>query len=320
MKYLKTYKIYESIENLLKKFYISNDELKDIFQDLIDDGYVYSIQETYLTKNGKRDNTNITDSFYPCILINLKRDTYKNDIRNWDGGIYYEDNSIILETIQQSIGRIKSTLDNENIKVLYSISNINNISIRICGDKEKSLLAIDTNLIKEYIKNLFEKKQGHGLTIDKSNLENIKDVNLKDYHLRFNSNDFETSNDDFILLLSPSNYIIEHLKLNNLLSNKEEINKFIKLIIENIYQKCIELSTDKNGWSLDTSFKTGDFRYNHMMNFGKILYNEIEVISINSLLEDDFSKIIEIPSGSLFKKNKKSEILLYKSDIRIKIN
>jgi hypothetical protein len=174
MNYIKSFKLFESVDNMLQSLDISGDDLKDIFQELLDEGYEYTLRDTYLTKSGIKYNSNeLIDNYYPTLLITFKRDSFnKDDIRNWDGGIYYEEQNII-ETIQHCINRLKSTLSGNDVKILYSLNNINQIYIRICIAEKNPDVKLNIDQIKEYV----NKKFGldfQGLVVDYTDDYNIQ--------------------------------------------------------------------------------------------------------------------------------------------------
>jgi hypothetical protein len=137
MRYLKNYKLYESVNDIFKKLPIEEAEISDILIDLKDNGYDIKYQSFFLSESGKtyEDNKGI-GNYYPAILISIerKKNSVGGDARNWDGSIYFEDSDSVLDSIYHSISRLKNTL--KDYKVYYTIRNINEIYIRIVFDKE----------------------------------------------------------------------------------------------------------------------------------------------------------------------------------------
>lgn len=150
-------RLFESKESILDLIGISEEEINDIIQDLIDEDYVSSITHKYLSMDGsiyyEKGNC---EEFYPTIDIVLRRETVssKEDVRNWDGSIYFEDDMQILSTISQISNRFDAILDKDGSKVYVSVKNVNNITIRITSKIEKENLPIDLSKFYSFISSL----------------------------------------------------------------------------------------------------------------------------------------------------------------------
>lgn len=135
-------KILESNEEtLLSKIGSSEDEIKDICSDMTDEGYKVEIVTKYLGLDGRTYyNDKGTIEYYPCISVALTRkdnkpddsDESTDDVRNWDGGVYYEGDINILKTIYNVCARFESTFTSDDAEVYFSIRSINDIVLRIC--------------------------------------------------------------------------------------------------------------------------------------------------------------------------------------------
>ena len=149
--------ILESKEELLSRISVTDDEIEEMLIDLIDLGYYHISDSIYIsTKTGhihrrKKDSK----EYYPGLEININRniDDDKGDYRNWDGGVYFEDDLSILDAIYNSIHRVKSMLGDRG-SIYYSIRNVNDIQIRIVFDKESSGTLINYEMIEDTIKDL----------------------------------------------------------------------------------------------------------------------------------------------------------------------
>lgn len=160
-------KILESKEEFLTKLGTSEEEIKDICSDLVDEGYVLRISNEYLGMNGHAyDTPNQTKNYYPLIDIELDRkmsDTSEygdkttkdkfSDVRMWNGGVYYEGDVSLLKMIYEIVYRFESMFTSEKAEVFYSIRNINDINIRITFGLEESTSALDFGEVKKYLKN-----------------------------------------------------------------------------------------------------------------------------------------------------------------------
>jgi hypothetical protein len=168
-------KLFENKESIIQVLDITEDEIRDICQDLIDE-FEYDLDINYewmSTKTGTRFSTpNQAIESYPIMTIELKRNVDdKKDPRNWNGGIYYENDDNIIKRIYEVIYRIKSLCNEEGVKIFYSTRSINQIEIRISTPIEKSKVSFNKEKIYNFIKN-------------------ISDINLYEYQAR-TSNDWK---------------------------------------------------------------------------------------------------------------------------------
>lgn len=185
-------KIFETKDDVINLLNISEDEIKDICQEVIDDfDFIMNIESVWISKTGKIFTTD-GQAFesYPTILIELKRSIESDDPRNWDGGIYYESDDNILKKLFEMICRIKSLCEDKGIKILYSIRSINQINIRISAPIKKSEINFDREKIQKLITNNIRNINLYHYTADVIGVDN-NTIKVKVFA---KSNDF---NNDF---------------------------------------------------------------------------------------------------------------------------
>ena len=295
MKYLKRYRLFETVQNLLSELDTSVDDLQDIFQDLIDEGYKFSVSDIYLTKQGIKKTGNILQSHIPCLVISLKRDINKKDIKNWNDGIYYENDLAIINLVQNCIGRLQSTFGGDS-EVLYSISNINDISIRICMGTKATQVSLDFNKFREFIRNLTARPRDNFRRIVKNDVINGYNINLhgtKEFHIY------------------PDDGVSDRVLNGDIDTNIPELVGFSKDFMKHIYNKCIELSSNKDLWS----FKESGYEDERV---GIIYYNNIEFIRFEMVISHSEKVNVTIPSGSIFKRDKRKSVWLCELYLKIK--
>ena len=155
--------ILESKEELLSRINVDDDSIEEIFIDMVDLGYSYMIDQVYIsisTGYPHRRTRDVKD-YYPGIEIDLNRniddksisDGGSGDVRNWNGGVYFESKLEIIDSIYNSIHRIKSML-NGKASVYYSIRGVNDIEIRIIFDREQSDSFINYESVEDILKYL----------------------------------------------------------------------------------------------------------------------------------------------------------------------
>lgn len=318
MNYIKSFKLFESVDNILQSLDISSDDLKDIFQDLLDEGFEYKIKDAYLTKGGTKYNPNeLVDNYYPTLAITLKRDINNNDdIRNWDGGYYYEDKNII-EIIHHCINRLKSTLSDQDVKILYSINNINCINIRICISEKTPDVKLNINRIKQYLDNEF------GL-----DFQNLVSEFTEDYSIQLPSS----------IYIKPENTRMKEIcdricvdnnegEVRRIDSDKEYTNlKDFKQIIFNIVTHLLDKFKDISKleeWSLkdenysDWSVLSIEAESEGLDSNIFIFYKDIPIIKVSYWTEEHASGKYKIKGGGLFKPSFYKSVILYKLRISV---
>jgi hypothetical protein len=154
MKYLKAYKIFESIEeDFFEKLPISKEDISDIFLDVTDLDYILEISQYYLSSDGKTLRSIGINDYHPVIHLSIHKyiDDKYGDISNWDGGIFYDEKQEIIDSIYHSVSMLRSKLSGF-AKVLIAFNNMDNINIRIVLDKVK----VDGFTFKEFGRILFK--------------------------------------------------------------------------------------------------------------------------------------------------------------------
>lgn len=292
-------KILESKEEFLTKLGTSEEEIKDICSDLIDDGYVLRISNEYLGTNGHSyDTPNQTKNYYPLIDIELDRDTDNkndygdrttkdkfNDVRMWNGGVFYEGDVNLLKMIYEIIFRFESMFTSEKAEVFYSIRNINDINIRITFGLENSTSPLDFGEIKKYLKNR----------------EIIANIN-SDYVIQDTTT---TSNSKISLNISAdttasSKYYYEFVKSildstekNNLNSLKDLAKKYA----ENIFKLCKESNTKIKGKYREHPGTGSYYVISEGKNLIEFKYNfekedEMNIVTKKGIFKNETAKII----------------------------
>ena len=318
-------KILESKENILDIIGVSEKEIKEVCQDLIDDyDYSFGIKTQYISPNGhiyyKPDQAS---EYYPSICVELERELTdketgksfkKSDVRNWSGGVYYEDDANLIKTIYETIQRLESMLDSGDIKVFYSIRSINEINLRITIGAEKTSLPIDVEAIKDFIENDIERlsefstpnvDSGDYLVQRTMSFSNERSMEIRPKEGTFYS-DVELFDDNprcniLRRALDPKNRDIRSTS-----SNLIDLIDAANIIIGNIYKECKKTSNEVKVayFDIDTDPVYIKFRDQSLIKF--------------SFRDDDFAKgKIKVEKG-LFK-NKVTDVIIYKATLDIKI-
>ena len=158
-------KIYESKEKILDTIGIDESDIKDICQDLIDEyDFTMKIEPRWISKSGSiYYKSNQAAESYPSLEVSLDRKIVddegrspKKDPRNWNGGVYYEDDANLIKLVYETITRLESMLDSGEIKVFYSIRSMNEIRLRVTTPIEKTKLPIDVENVVDFIEDEIE--------------------------------------------------------------------------------------------------------------------------------------------------------------------
>lgn len=159
-------RIFESKDDLITKLGSSEEEIKDMCSELVDEGYKLTISTEYLGLNSKiYSKPNQTLKYYPSIEIDLHRDIRGEkdqygdsdtraefkDVRIWNGGVFYEGNIALLKSIYEICYRFESTFTSDKAKVYFSMRSINEVRIRITFGVEESTSAVDFSKVKSYV-------------------------------------------------------------------------------------------------------------------------------------------------------------------------
>lgn len=314
MRYLRKYKLYESVKDIFKKLPIEESDISDILIDLTDNGYNIKYKSFFLSDSGKtyEDNKGI-GNYYPVILISIKRDKkYKedgsNDVRHWDGSLYFEDSDSVLESIYHSISRLRHTLS--DYKLYYNIRNINEIYIRIIFDKEKQ---DDFNLefaMKEYRKLIGEYCNIDGLNgrYDETNFMTFYEVEegiSTQSRISIDVSPIRQRHDN-VDILNPRN-ILSHIMQRSVVriesDNKGDLLNFFKIFIDDFVKKLntkYSVKVKHNGSSV--------FRIYNSINKDTYIVFHIDYEPINSY------KVLT-KEGGFMRKDQYKDIRLYKLDV-----
>ena len=313
-------KILEGKDKFFSDLNTSESEIKDICSDLIDDGYKCVISEEYISKNGKIYYIpNQAGEYYPAIVIKLYRSTniedengeaiqrLKNDVRNWNGGIYYENDINLLKVLYEMIYRFESMFTSEKAEVFYSIRSLNDITIRITFNIDKSDSIIDVESVINFIENY------NGYTIDGeddykhqniwSSVHNRTfEIDPKVSSWRINSLNLENPQTRFDRII----YKAINSKLKD---NSDDLRYCLKKYVDDLYSLCKKRDSKL---VLNSSNLSGDPRYS-------ISINGEDLIIIRSETEEIGSSNIKIPKKGIFKKDDQVHITIYKMEVSIKI-
>jgi hypothetical protein len=127
MKHIKKYRFFESVEEGEDDFFISEEDIKDIFIDLIDDGWNFGEDfKFFLTGNRKyKSNVGLSD-YYPIHQFELISQVVDSD-ESYDGSIYYSDTDH-LDYLTKSLGMLKRLLG-KGFKIKYNINKTSDFLI-----------------------------------------------------------------------------------------------------------------------------------------------------------------------------------------------
>jgi len=317
LKYLQSYKLFESNSqytksDILNSIGITEDEIKDICQDLIDYEYVVKLDTRFISLTGNiHREPNRSHEFYPCLSISLKREIDSKDPRSWDGSIYYEDDENIISEIHHIIGRIGSTLENETSKVFYSIRNINDIEIRITTPSVKT-----DNLItnSEMTSILDQKSIWTGLEVDR---HSIQVGSHYEKYIKIEPEDI--------------NGLIKSVTDGEIKDNKDLIFEGFEKVIARIKSNLIQIGCSSE------KIEFRDNHYNFVPDITKellkskmigdriascytLVYGDQSVFTIELEISMIVDRDVKVKSGSLFKKSTTKHVKLYMGNMVITPN
>ena len=305
MKYLRNYKLYESVKDIFKKLPIEESDISNILIDLTDIGYNLTYKSFYLTDRGTTyEQIEGIGDYYPVILISLKKDVKTKDVRNWDGSLYFDDSEEVLESIYHSVSRLRNTLKEH--KLYLNIRNINEVYIRIVFDKEKQ-----DDFDYEVAKDIFTNLLNDGINIDGLNGRFDKDdiktlYTLEEYLTGSNNKSFIIkpilSNDwDVPNIIDPKtlkDFLALRAVKSNSLSNEADINNILIRFVAEFTEKINDKFPVKYTYNGHSTFRI----------YGK--NNQTCYITITMSEEYRSNFDILLSKGSLFKKEKKTQISL----------
>jgi len=326
MKYLKKWKLFESIDLSDFEIKISDDEIKDIFMEMIDINYEFDINRFYLTDKGSSftSKTGI-NSFYPIISIRLHKDIDDNqgDSSNWDGSIYYEDRSDILDTLSDSVYRLRNMVGKSG-KVSVAVRGINDINIRIVLPFKKIDDAISIDVIDDILVKLLEKYRGVSDNSDFTNLINLYQTDPS-LSTDLRNTGYKRSFDIYpIFYRGPLNieepsttgdFIISKMLTDNEVDNKSHLSSIFGIIIREFLQNINKVypgcKLKSSGWAIADR---------HNNKYEILSKDDTLILKIENYFEPIKEGDIFLGKKSFFKKRKKIFISIFKMDINIKYN
>ena len=322
MKYLKSYKLFESNSqytksDILNSIGISEEEIKDICQDLIDYEYVVKFDTSFISLSNStlergqiHKEPNRSHEFYPCLNIYLKREIDSKDPRSWNGSIYYEDDENIISEIHHIIGRIGSTLENETSKVFYSIRSINDIEIRITTPSVKA----DNFVTSSEMAGILDQKSiWTGLNVDGHLIQ-------AGFH------------GDSYIKIEPEdiNGLIKSVTDGEIKDNKDSIFESFEKIIARIKSKLVQIGCSSDKIKFYDSYNdnaigsevTKELLKSKMIGdrIGScytLVYSDQVVFTIELEISMIVDRDVKVKSGSLFKKSTTKHVKLYMGDITV---
>jgi hypothetical protein len=317
MKYLKKWKIFESVDKSDFGIGISEEDINDIFTEMMDMGYEINIERFYLTNKGNKFYKKIgIDNFYPIVSIRLKREINENsgDATNWDGSVYYDKNNDILENINNSVDRLRSMV-REFASVSVAFRSINEIKIRIVLPFKRVYDGISIDVIDGILVELIRKYQGVNDNADFTNLMNLYQTDLnQSMHLRSRSFDITPIFDGPINTEKPStpgDFIISKMLTDNEVDNKSHLSSIFGIIIREFLQNINKVYPE-------CKLKSIVDRHNNKYEI--LSKDNTLILEIKNYFEPIKEGDIFLGNKSFFKKREKIFISIFKLDINIKYN
>lgn len=250
MKYIKKWKL---VENSEFDIGIDRSEIEEIFIDLIDIGYEISINNSYLTSKGVLSKEKRwLSQYYPIISIILKKNS-DNDSEI----IYSKDfqKTSILDEINQSVFRLKSTVKefNKDIKVLLSNkTTVTWVNIRIVFPLVKTSNPFNIIDIKENMTSNVKSFFTNGYYYGENRYYKLSDIwwmklvnfikigpNLDPYRSKIYAKNINSEPE------YRTDFFIKNLYDNKLSDNKNELNKILDQLISHL-KKEISLTHSLN--------------------------------------------------------------------------
>lgn len=307
-------KIFENKDELLTNLGTSEDEIKDMCSEILDEGYRLEMITEYIGLNGHiYRGPSQTKEYYPSININLYRNTkveseshYDDgqtkdqfkDVRNWNGGIYYEDNINILKSIYELCYRFESTFTSDKANVFFSMGSINEICIRITFGLEQSKSPLDFSDIREFIQRgfLYEIQDECYIVVD--NFINGDGVNMSTTI---------SSKKDSTPIKKIIDRIIKQIPVSGASNDQEYLlEKIFKPCVSDVYNFCKKQNDNTIlRWDIDGEV-------------AKIKIGDRTLIQISALFKMVSSKEIVVAKGIF--KDKKERVVFHSMDINVKIS
>lgn len=299
MRYLKSYKIFESkkslTDNYLSKMGTTRQDVTDIFQGVVDLGYEPKFKVSFLDKNGNSRDEKLTAHETPLLTIKFSSSKEK-----YIGGSVRFDNLDYLENLYHSLSMFMSMFK-DKCNIDYEIDNMVELCIRCQFDTE-----YDESKVALTKDDLYDA------------LQECKLLVTDDYEVEIDK-DYRS----FLLYINPTDSLARKLyselkssKDDKFKSNEEEVEKFNKDIISEMAKKISKL--------LNKDIRYVDVRgssYFDDKGSGLYLFNNGKesqlVVRINDDVENTKNYKEKIKRG-LFKTDNVM-IELYKSEITFKL-
>lgn len=320
MKYLKSLKLYESSKEENEfNFGISEEDIKDIFLEIIDMGYEFTIHKYYLTSNGHSfDSKKGLSGYYPTMNIRLYKikDETKGEPINWDGSIYYNEDIDLLDNIINSVSILKSSVS-KSTKVLYAIRGIHDINIRIVNTYVE--LGYDTSI--EFLDEKLEELISKNINNHSNDFTNLKNL----YRFDFGSStpflrrtihiepklDYTIRNiEDLNNPETAGDWLLNRLSIdNNQTDNKKQLNSVFYSFMKKYHEEIGDDIKLYSGIANDYGFKYGVYRSD--------IQSDNKLADIVGYFEPYTSVTINSKKG-LFKSKKSYNINIYKLEVEVK--
>jgi hypothetical protein len=251
-------RIFESKEKILDLVGLTESELKSIFQELIDEyDFSFEIRNIWIAKSGHiYYKPNQALETYPCLVIEMKRilEGIKEDPRNWNGGVYYEDDLNLIKLLLNVIKQLENSISGG--KIFYAIRNLGEIDIRISVDIEKVDLAIDKEKALKFINSINSKEDQWA----RENFFNLPNPLQEDYSIKhtFSMGDKKT------IEVKPAAHLSLTSIYNRILKDTPPSMKQIdnmedlKIIYERFVKKFFDICNEKKNLSFGLNGKYGD--------------------------------------------------------------
>jgi hypothetical protein len=242
-------RIHESKEKILDLVGLTESELKSIFQELIDEyDFSFEIRNIWVAKSGHiYYKPNQALETYPCLVIEMNRilDGIKVDPRNWNGGVYYEDDLNLIKLLLNVIKQLENSISGG--KIFYAIRNLGEIDIRISVDIEKVDLAINKEKVLKFIENINGKEDEWA----RENFFNLPNPLQEDYSIKhtFSMGDkktIEVKPSAHLSLTSIYNRVLKDTQSKKEIDNMEDL----KIIYERFVKKFFDICNEKKNLSL----------------------------------------------------------------------
>jgi hypothetical protein len=316
----------DNMSSLLSKINVTKDDLMEILVDLSDVGYTIDLEEVYVsTKDGyPHRKQSSTKDFYPGIEIGVYRKTTDdeggilsnyNDVRKWNGGVYYENDISIIESITSIVYRLQSTFGDKS-KVYYSLRSINDISIRILFDASSNDEPVDYDSFKKYLDDLETRR------ID-SNISELEDESIEYYNIFrtiSSGNIYKTEirpNKNIVSkplnITTPTNssdFIIKSIIEDGENDNKYQLDKIFDIYVKKLFKHA---NNSNRVELVKSEGRKGTTAYNIINKESKKV-----IFNITSTYED-FATFRLVQKGGLLKRDKVTRVDIYYMDIRIEI-